>query len=119
MQQKTITKTTKTMKIRTILSLMLALACIAASGKKKVTKQQLWPDGTPISEWFSDTTRVDLSGLKHYVVTNYGVNGYSSEVQTAALQAVIDRAAAEGGGSSSFRVARSSAAPCSSDLAHT
>ena len=86
------------MKFRAILSLMLALACLTATGKKKVQKQQLWPDGTPVSEWFSDTTRVDLSGLKRYVVTDYGVDGYSTEVQTARLQAVIDRCASEGGG---------------------
>lgn len=77
---------------------MLALACLTAMGKKKVQKQQLWPDGTPVSEWFSDTTRVDLSGLKRYVVTDYGVDGYSTEVQTERLQAVIDRCASEGGG---------------------
>ena len=86
------------MKFRLFTALMLALACVSATGKKKVTNQQLWPDGTPISEWFSDTSRVDLSRLKHYVVTDYGVDGYSNEVQTRALQAVIDRAAQEGGG---------------------
>ena len=86
------------MKIRQILPLMLVLACTVASGKKKTTAPQLWPDGTPIPAWFSDTTRVDLSGLKRYVVTDYGVDGYSSDVQTKALQAVIDRAAQEGGG---------------------
>ena len=67
-------------------------------GKKKVAKQDLWPDGTPVSEWFRDTTRVNLTALKHYVVTDYGVDGYSTEVQTGKLQAVIDRAAQEGGG---------------------
>ena len=86
------------MKSRTIMALMLALTCVMATAKKKVTNQQLWPDGTPVSEWFSDTSRVDLSGLRHYVVTDYGVDGYSTEVQTKALQAVIDRAAQEGGG---------------------
>ena len=86
------------MKIRAILSLMLALTCIVVTGKKKTQKQELWPDGTPIAEWFSDTTRVDLSGLKHYVVTDYGVDGYSTDVQTERLQAVIDRASQDGGG---------------------
>ena len=86
------------MKSRTIMALTLALTCVMATAKKKVTNQQLWPDGTPVPEWFSDTSRVDLSGLRHYVVTDYGVDGYSTEVQTKALQAVIDRAAQEGGG---------------------
>jgi len=86
------------MKIKAVMAVMLAFACMTANGKTKSTPPQLWPDGTPIAEWFSDTTRVDLSGLKHYVVTDYGVDGFSTEVQTAGLQAVIDRCYKEGGG---------------------
>ena len=86
------------MKIRVIMLFVLVLTGMTATAKKKVSNSQLWPDGTPIPEWFSDTTRVDLSNLKHYVVTDYGVDGYSNEVQTSKLQAVIDRAAQEGGG---------------------
>lgn len=86
------------MKTRLITCLVLALVCTTGIAKKKVAAPELWPDGTPISEWFKDTTRVDLSALRHYVVTDYGVDGYSTEVQTQKLQAVIDRAAQEGGG---------------------
>ena len=86
------------MKTRLITCFVLALVCATGIAKKKVSKPDLWPDGTPIAEWFKDTTRVDLSALKHYVVTDYGVDGYSTEVQTKKLQAVIDRAAQEGGG---------------------
>ena len=60
---------------RVMLCLLVALVCTGAMGKKKSVRQQVWPDGTPISEWFSDTTRVDLSALKRYVVTDYGVDG--------------------------------------------
>ena len=102
------------MKTKVLMPLMLVLACMTATGKKKVTNQQLWPDGTPIAAWFSDTSRVDLSGLKHYVVTDYGVDGYSTEVQTARLQAVIDRCASEGGGVVVIPVAPLSAARFSS-----
>ena len=77
--------------------LMLAVG-MTAVGKKKAKVVDLWPDGTEIPAWFADTTRVDLSGLKHYDVTEYGVDRYSDGVQTARLQAVIDRCAAEGGG---------------------
>ena len=77
---------------------MLTL-CVVAMGKKKVVEQETWPDGTPISTWFSDTSRVDVSTLgKRYVVTDYGVSNYSTQVQTRELQAVIDRCASEGGG---------------------
>lgn len=59
----------------------------------------LWPDGTPISSWFDNTTKVDVETLgKKYVVTDYGVTKDSTIVQTVAIQAVIDKAAAEGGG---------------------
>lgn len=62
-------------------------------------KSDKWPDGQKISEWFTKTTPIDITSLgKQYVVTDYGVKANSSEVQTAALQAVIDRAASNGGG---------------------
>lgn len=80
--------------------LVLAMLCTVAMGKKKqVAQPELWPDGTPIAAWFSDTARVDVGQLgKKYVVTSYGVDNYSTEVQTERLQAVIDLAAREGGG---------------------
>ena len=88
------------MKKLIVFGLFLAMICGTAMGKKKVEKQpDLWPDGTPIPAWFSDSTRVDVSKLgKRYVVTSYGVKNYSEQVQTEKLQAVIDRAANEGGG---------------------
>lgn len=87
------------MKQRLIIGLALLMLCTMAMGKKKVVKQELWPDGTPISEWFSDTSRIDVSQLgKRYVVTDYGVKNYSEQVQTEKIQAVIDRCANEGGG---------------------
>jgi len=73
--------------------MMLSLTVMTAEGKT-----ELWPDGTEIPAWFADTTRVDISGLKRYVVTDYGVDRYGDGVQTEALQAVIDRCAREGGG---------------------
>lgn len=70
-------------------------------GKKTAkARQQLWPDGTKIDAWFSDTTKVDVSSLgRQYVVTDYDVKaGDSTTIQTTAIQHVIDRAAREGGG---------------------
>lgn len=67
--------------------------------KKKQPKQQLWPDGSVMSEWFSDTTKVNVEKLgKKYVITEYGVGMDSTVVQTAKIQAVIDKAAQMGGG---------------------
>lgn len=82
-----------------ILPLCLALAATAATAKPKKPAPQLFPDGTPIPAWFADTTKVDPQTLgRRYTVTDYGVAQDSTIVQTAALQAVIDRAAADGGG---------------------
>jgi polygalacturonase len=84
---------------RFLLGLVALMMCTLAMGKKKTVKQDLWPDGTQISAWFSDTSRVDVGKLgKRYVVTDYGVKNYSEQVQTEKLQAVIDRCANEGGG---------------------
>ena len=81
--------------------LLIAWMCAAvvlADAKKKV-KTSVFPDGTPIPAWFSDTSRVDVSKLgRQYVVTDYGVTSDSTVIQTQALQAVIDRAAQDGGG---------------------
>ena len=57
-----------------------------------------WPDGTPISQWFSDTSRVDISGMKRYVITDYDVISGSDEIQTEKIQSVIDLCAENGGG---------------------
>ena len=59
----------------------------------------LWPDGTPIDKWFSNTKKVDIGSLgKKYVITDYGVKKDSTVLQTAEIQSVIDRCAEEGGG---------------------
>ena len=84
---------------RLAMGLVMLMLCAVAVGKKKEVKPDLWPDGTPVPVWFSDSSRVDVSRLgKRYVVTDYGVKNYSEQVQTERLQAVIDRAAQEGGG---------------------
>lgn len=61
---------------------------------------QTWPDGTPVDAWFSKTTPVDPATLgRQYVITDYGVSAADSTlIQTEAIQSVIDRAAADGGG---------------------
>jgi polygalacturonase len=84
------------MKRSITLFLLFLLLCPSLADAKKTA---LWPDGTPISSWFSDTSRVDVSSLgRRYVLTDYGVNTDSTLVQTTEIQAVIDRCAREGGG---------------------
>lgn len=58
----------------------------------------LWPDGTKIDPWFSDTTAVELSSLgRRYCLTDYGVFA-DGAIHTDAIQSLIDHIAAEGGG---------------------
>lgn len=76
---------------------IIAMICVGfCEGKNR---KDLFPDGTPIPEWFGDTVKIDVNTLgKKYVVTDYGVTNDSSIVQTHAIQAVIDKAAQAGGG---------------------
>lgn len=85
---------------RTFLYLLLCAVCLGVNAKKvKKQTQPLWPDGTPIAEWFNDTTKVDVNTLgKKYVITEYDVKNDSTIVQTEAIQKVIDLAASNGGG---------------------
>ena len=70
------------------------MASISASAKKGV-----WPDGTKMDPWFENREKVDVNTLgKRYVITEHGVENDSTLIQTKAIQAVIDKAAAEGGG---------------------
>lgn len=78
------------------LAVSIGLTC-AAKKKKEVP---MFPDGvTPVTEWFSDTVKVDVSALgRQYLLTDYGVEQDSAVIQTKQIQAVIDRCASEGGG---------------------
>ncbi|WP_255417209.1 glycoside hydrolase family 28 protein [Proteiniphilum sp. X52] len=59
----------------------------------------LFPDGTPIPDWFNQNEIVDINTLgKHYRITDYGVVGDSALLQTEAIQSVIDQAHQNGGG---------------------
>ncbi|MDR1381843.1 MAG: exopolygalacturonase [Tannerella sp.] len=59
----------------------------------------LFPDGTPVPEWFRQTEPTDINKLgRHYRITEHGVANDSAEVQTSLIQAVIDKAHENGGG---------------------
>ena len=86
--------------MRKIFVLMLSLVVMVGGAKpKKKAAVDVWPDGTVMDAWFKDTTKVDVAKLgKQYVITDFGVKQDSNLVQTKAIQAVIDRAAQNGGG---------------------
>ena len=75
------------------------VTAFATDNSSSERQSEQFPDGTPIPEWFNNTTKVDFSKLgKKYVVTDYGVKNDSTIVQTEALQHVIDLCAEQGGG---------------------
>lgn len=81
--------------------ILLALAC-SLVGLSSINAQknttQLFPDGTPISSWFTVNKKITLPQLgKAYVITDYGVKNDSTLVQTEAIQKVIDTATEKGG----------------------
>ena len=85
--------------LKPCLLLVMVVLTNNADAKKKTVVKDYWPNGEPIAEWFSDTAKVDVATLgKRYLLTDYGVRQGTNEVQTRAIQAVIDRAAKQGGG---------------------
>lgn len=83
--------------MKKLITLSCALLAMTTSSAKQ--KAELWPDGTVIDKWFSNTEKTDINSLgKRYVVTDYGVGTDSTVVQTGNIQKVIDMAAKKGGG---------------------
>lgn len=63
-----------------------------------VSGQELFPDGTPVPDWFRDYKPVQPETLgDRYVITDFGVVNDSTLLQTDRIQAVIDKAAQGGG----------------------
>ena len=79
-----------------LLLLLTAVSALAAvpSGAQNSTETDRWPDGTVIDAWFKDSRTSGLEDLgKCFVLTEHGVAADSTVLQTAAIQAVIDKAA--------------------------
>ncbi|PTN09852.1 glycosyl hydrolase family 28 [Mangrovibacterium marinum] len=80
---------------------LLAIALVAFSScqEKKATSSNTFPDGTPIPEWFSDTTKIDPSTLgKWYSIADYGAVADDLSLNTEVIQQLIDTVSATGGG---------------------
>lgn len=61
--------------------------------------KEVFPDGTPIPEWFRQNKLTDISKLgKQYRITDYNLANDSTVIQTKLIQAVIDKASENGGG---------------------
>lgn len=79
--------------------LLLYFVCLSFAALAQEGKSVDFPDGTKIPDWFSDSSKVNISSLgKQFVITSHGASTDSSVVQTAAIQKIIDEAHAQGGG---------------------
>ncbi len=87
------------MRLKSVILMLALMVSASVCGKKKAVQPPLWPNGEVMDAWFADTTKVDVASLgRQYVLTSYGVRQGTTDIQTREIQAVIDRAANEGGG---------------------
>lgn len=83
--------------------MMLLLAAmltfpVGFAAKKAKKSVDLFPDGTEIPEWFRQNDPVNIENLgKQYVLTDYEIFA-DGRLHTEEIQALIDKAAANGGG---------------------
>lgn len=87
--------------MRKILLLVVVLVLLALSlpAFGQAQSADTWPDGSPMSDWFQDYTKVKLEDLgKVYRLTDHGVVNDSTLLQTKRIQAIIEHAADFGGG---------------------
>ncbi|WP_420148309.1 rhamnogalacturonidase [Spirosoma sp.] len=81
--------------VYTLICTLIVTAQLVAQNVAKAS----FPDGSPISSWFTTYQKVSLSQLgKIYVITDFGAKADSTLVQTEAIQKAIDAAAQKGGG---------------------
>lgn len=84
--------------MKKIFSLLICLVGFSQMAFSQKSKAETFPDGSAITAWFTDYSKIQLKNLgKQYVITNYGVKNDSTKVQTAAIQKVIDKASKKGG----------------------
>ncbi len=80
-------------------SFLMTLGFVTLNCVSQNPQDNVFPDGSEIPSWFSDTTKITLDDLgKPFVITDYGVVNDSLRVQTSAIQNTIDEAARQGGG---------------------
>ena len=78
-----------------IILILILTVCLVP----RLRAQDIFPDGTPVPEWFREVEPTDIRTLgKHYRITDYGVVNDSTVLQTSKIQSVIDMAYESGGG---------------------
>jgi polygalacturonase len=85
--------------MKKIIALALVLVSFSYLTLAQTKKTEYFPDGTLIPEWFHNYNKVKIKDLgKKYVITKHGVIKDSNLIQTTAIQKIIDKASAKGGG---------------------
>ncbi len=85
--------------MKKICLLLIVLFTISPKSFSQKKNKDLFPDGTPIPDWFHDTTKINPNELgKFYPISDYGAINDSTIVQTVAIQKTIDEAYRNGGG---------------------
>ncbi|MEN2413197.1 rhamnogalacturonidase [Flavobacterium mesophilum] len=80
-------------------TLVLCVLGISQSAFSQKYNNDKFPDGTEIPVWFKTYKKLELKELgKKYTITDFGVSKDSTKIQTLAIQKVIDKASANGGG---------------------
>jgi len=85
--------------MKNIFSLLICLIGFSQMTFSQKSKAETFPDGSAISAWFKDYSKIQLKNLgKQYTITDYGVSNDSTKIQTKEIQSIIDKASANGGG---------------------
>lgn len=85
--------------MKKILTLALCLFGMSQFAFSQKYDNDAFPDGSAITPWFKDYTKLQLKDLgKQYVITKLGVSQDSTKIQTKKIQSIIDKAAKNGGG---------------------
>lgn len=85
--------------MKNIFKILICIIGFSQSSFAQNYANDKFPDGSEITNWFKDYSKIQLKDLgKKYNITDFGVGKDSTKIQTVAIQKVIDKAAANGGG---------------------
>ncbi len=78
---------------------IILIVLLICTSQLQTLAQELFPDGTPISNWFYQNEIINIETLgKKYIITDYGVVNDSTLVQTQKIQELINKVQILGGG---------------------
>ena len=80
------------MKVKVVVA--VCLSCVVGL----LSASELWPDGTPIDDWFKGTNLLDCASLGREYRFDENLIFPDGEIRTREIQALIDRVSANGGG---------------------